>query len=83
MRPTYINHLEAVIKIYLLDNLYFLNGQSSASFLFIFSLFFLKKMGLSRPLFLFIFVLFSLQFQFKLKKASLVCLGFEPGAAGW
>ena len=40
MRPTYINHLEAVIKIYLLDNLYFLNGQSSASFLFIFSLFF-------------------------------------------
>ena len=43
MRPTYINHLEAVIKIYLLDNLYFLNGQSSASFLFIFSLFFLKN----------------------------------------
>ena len=33
-------------------------------------------------LFLFIFVLFSLQFQCKLKKAQMVCLGFEPGAAG-
>ena len=34
-------------------------------------------------LFLFIFVLFSLQYQYKLKKAQMVCLGFEPGAAGW
>ena len=32
---------------------------------------------------LFIFILFSLQFQYKLKKAQMVCLGFEPGAAGW
>ena len=34
-------------------------------------------------LFLFIFVLFLLQFQYKLKKAQMVCLGFEPGATGW
>ena len=34
-------------------------------------------------LFLFIFVLFSLQFQYKLKKAEMVCLGFEHGAAVW
>ena len=33
------------------------------------NIFFLKKMGQSRPLFVFIFVLFSLQFQYKLKKA--------------
>ena len=39
-------------------------------------------MGQSRPL-LFIFVLFLLQFQYKLKKVQMVCLGFEPGAAGW
>ena len=31
--------------------------------------------------FLFIFVPFSLQFQYKLKKPQMVCLGFEPGAA--
>ena len=45
--------------------------------------FFKKKLGQSRPLFLFIFVLFSLQIQYKLKKALMVCLGFEPWAAGW
>ena len=33
-------------------------------------------------LFLFIFDLF-LQFQYKLNKVQMVCLGFEPGAAGW
>ena len=33
--------------------------------------------------FLFIFVLISLQFQYNLKKAQLVCLGFKPRAAGW
>ena len=40
-------------------------------------------MGQSQPLFLFIFILFSFQFQYKLKKAKMVCLGFEPKAAGW
>ena len=34
-------------------------------------------------LFLFILVFFTLQFQHKLKKAKVVCLGFEPAAAGW
>ena len=38
-------------------------------------------MGQSWP-FLFIFDLI-LQFQYKLKKAWMVCLVFEPGAAGW
>ena len=33
--------------------------------------------------FLFIFILFALQFQYKLKKAYMVCLGFKPGAAEW
>ena len=38
------------------------------------------KMSQSRPL----FVRFLLQFQsYKLKKVSMVCLGFKPGAAGW
>ena len=44
------------------------------------------NMGQS-PLFLFIFVLFSfqykLQFQCGLKKAEMVCLGFEYRASGW
>ena len=35
-------------------------------------------MGQSLPLF-FIFILFLLQFQYKLKKAQMVWLGFEPG----
>ena len=48
----------------------------------------LKAIGLflkrANPgLFLFIFILFSLQFQYKLKKAQMVCLGFEPRVSGW
>ena len=43
---------------------------------------FLKKWA-NPGLFLFIFVLFLLQFQHKLKKACMVCLGFQPRAAGW
>ena len=46
------------------------------------SRFFLKKWA-NPGLFLSIFILFSLQFQHKLKKVQMVCLGFEPGAAGW
>ena len=37
-------------------------------------------------LFLFIFVFsicYNLNSKFKLGKACMVCLGFEPGAAGW
>ena len=44
--------------------------------------FFLKKWA-NPCLFLSIFVLFSLKFQYKLKKAQKVCLGFEPGTAEW
>ena len=44
---------------------------------------FFKKKWANPGLFLFIFVLFSLQFQYKLKKAKMVCLGIEPGATGW
>ena len=44
---------------------------------------FFKKNGPIPASFLFIFALFSLQFQYKLKKAKMVSLGFEPGATGW
>ena len=50
-----------------------------------FFLFYLK-MGLSRPLFRFYFRPFNtsqFKFKFKLKKVLMVCLGFEPGVAGW
>ena len=45
----------------------------------------LNSMGQTWP-FCFIFVLFTSQYQFqkfKLKKAQMVCLGFEPRATGW
>ena len=43
----------------------------------------LLKNGQIPASFCFIFILFLLQFQYKLKKAKMVCLGFEPGATVW
>ena len=47
-------------------------------------LFFLKKNGpIPAPFSVYFCLFYTLQFKFKLKKAYVVCLGFEPGAAGW
>ena len=44
--------------------------------------FFFLKMGQSRPLFVY-FHSFLVTISIQIEKAQMVCLGFEPGAAGW
>ena len=40
------------------------------------------KMGQSRPLFVY-FRSFLITISIQIEEAYMVCLGFEPGAAGW
>ena len=40
-------------------------------------------MGQSRPLFVYFHLFHMTQFKYKLIKALMVCLGLEPGVAGW
>ena len=44
---------------------------------------FFKKMGQSRPLFVYSRLFYTIQIKYILIKALMVCLGLEPGAAGW
>ena len=44
---------------------------------------FLLKMDQSRPLFVYFRLFHMIQFNYKLMKAQMVCLGLEPGTAGW
>ena len=41
------------------------------------------KMGQSRPLFVYFCIFLITMSTIQIEKAEMVCLGFEPAAAGW
>ena len=64
---------DSVVKTEIIHNDNFRSGFQFATFF--------KKMGQSRPLFVY-FRHFLITISI-IEKAQMVCLGFEPGAAGW
>ena len=56
----------------------FVDNRFSAPFLTL-----LLKICQSRPLFVYFRLFYMTQIKYKLIKALIVCLGLEPGAAGW